>query len=470
MSSNGALNGASSSSSSSTALQRVMRATTALLSRVSWMSRAGLMYDGNRDLWKVFGYKRALTIQDLYVKFRRQDVATRIAVTPADALWTRPPKLSADSTFETAWKDLTKQVPIWDSLNRADISLSFSRFSVIVIGLDDGLPLDQPVRGGRQNKVIYLQPYSELGVEISKWETNPSNPRFGKPLYYQIDLNQTDQSQMGRTMTLPSVSFRVHWSRIIHLADNVIEDEYYGIPRLEPVYNVLDDMLKVTGGSAETYWLTANRGMQVDVDKEMPLDGDDAEALEDEITEYVHGLVRFIKTRGVKIQELGTRVASSKDPFSTCISLLSANTGIPQRMLLGSEAGQLASEQDRANWAERVGERRTKFGEPRALSQTVKRLVDVGALPIPQSLRYVWPEAFILAPLERAQTAAQMARSAANLSRVLTDHPEGGAVREDGSVANEFITVDEARRIVGLGNEARILEETETPDASLPQN
>lgn len=425
-----------------------------LLQRAGLMSRAGVTFDGNRDLYAVFGYSRLLTVQDLYAKYVRQDIAGTIVEAPADALWTRPPLLKSDDAFMAAWKELTAQVDVWNILNRADYTLGFSRFCCLVIGLDDGKALDQPATIG--SKCVYLQPYSELGVQISDYELNPSSPRFGLPLFYQISINETEQGQVGRTITAPRVAFKVHWTRVVHLADQVVEDTVYGRPRLLPVYNLLDDLLKVVGGSAETYWLTANRGMLVNVDKDMKLSESDAANLSDEIEEYIHNLRRIIRGRGIEVTELGARVASSRDPVDTVLTLISATTRIPKRLLTGSEAGQLASEQDRANWAERVDERRKKFGEARVIAPFIARMGAIGALPLPNGLEIEWPSAFILAPLEAGQTAAQRARSAANLSKVLLDHGE------------KFLTTKEARTIVGFTDEKTLLEGDPVTAAPIP--
>lgn len=122
---------------------------------------------------------------------------------------------------------------------------------------------------------------------------------------------------------------------------------------------------------------------------------------------------------------------------------------------MGSEAGQLASEQDRANWAERVGERREKFARTRTLTPFISRMVALGVLPEPGEWSLLWPNAFILGPLEAAQTSAQMARSAANLLKVLVEKPE-------------FIAVDEARQIVGFSDNSSILDDGSDQTTALP--
>lgn len=439
------------------AFQQIVANTTALLGRLSWMANAGLTHDGNRDLWEVFGYSKLITPQELYTKYRRQGIAKTIVEFPADALWSRPPKVTDGGQFDSAWKALLTMHDVWDILRRADYTTGFGRYGIILLGLDDGKDMETPAapagvgRSVGERKITYMQPYSELGVSIIEHENDTKSPRYGKPKFYQINPAASEygtQGSLGSTTVPQQIPFRVHWSRVIHIACDVIEDPSFGIPRLEPVFNDLVDLLKVAGGTAETYWLTSNRGMQVNVDPTMQLSADDLSDLSEELDEYIHNLRRVIRTRGVEVKELGTRVPSSKDAVDTIVSLIAATVRIPKRILFGSEQGSLASEQDRSNWAERVQERRSKFGNPRAIGPLISRLVELGVLPEPDrmKLNFDWPEAFVLAPLERAQTSAQKARSAANLSKVIETHEE------------RLITIEEARNIIGLFDQEIVLD------------
>jgi hypothetical protein len=184
-------------------------------------------------------------------------------------------------------------------------------------------------------------------------------------------------------------------------------------------YNTLDDLLKVTGGSAELYWLTSNRGLHVDIDKEMELDPADEQALSDEIDEYQHQLRRVLRTRGVKVDALGSEVADPRGVFETLLAELAATTSIPQRILIGSEAGQLASEQDRANWADYIERRRKIFAEPYVLKPVLRTLEALQYFPKETADKTVWewPEAFHTSPLEESQIYAAWARAVVNLAR-----------------------------------------------------
>lgn len=394
------------------------------ISRASLFSRLGITHDGKRDLYDVFGYKTNLSYDDYFDKYIRQDIAGRAVDAFPQATWGSAPRLDGTKTFLKAWNNFNNQFQIWNIILRLDRLLGLGQYAVLYLGLNDNRPSDSAPgkpRGGL--KVLYIQPLSEKTAKVKEYETDPKNPRFGLPKIYSLQLEPPKDQAGGVTSQTPIQSRDIHWMRCIHVVEDPLENEVFGVARLQRVYNVLDDLLKVCGGSAETFWITANRGMQADVDKDMSFTNDDAAKLTDEIDEYIHGLRRFIRTRGVKVSALGSDTPDPRGTFDILVTMLSAALGIPKRILLGSEAGQLASEQDRTNWANRIEERRTNFAEPRVIFPLFNRLTDLGILPKGLN-KIIWPSAFRMSPFERSQTAAQKARSAANLAKLFPAPPK----------------------------------------------
>lgn len=439
----------------------------------------GLIGTSARNLYTTFGYTDNVQFEHRFRKYLRQDIAARIVDAPAAALWTNPPEIiSTSDSWNEAWGNLVARHDLYAAIEKADKLAGIGRFSILIIGFNDGNGLEMPVNTARlhknEQKVLFLQVYSEQSVRIESFVRDSSSERFQKPEYYTVQPDAAlavGFDSKGRTGKLGS--FRVHASRVIHIAENTLENDIYGSPRMERVYNVLDDLLKVVGGSAETFWLIANRGLHIDVDKEMELEGDDAAALSDEVDEYEAGLRRVIRTRGVTVKPLGSDRVDPTGVFKVIISCISGATGIPSRILIGSEAGQLASEQDRANWADRIDERRANFGNPVVLHQLIKRLTEVRYFE-PEELIQItiaWPSAFKMSPLEASQTSAQHARSATNFAKAIeTMHTlnqgtpgsegkvdgegnpiPGTAIEEvPGADLGELVTIDEARRFIGL--------------------
>jgi hypothetical protein len=371
--------------------------------------RAGFSFNGKRDLYSVYGYPHTLSSADLLAKYERQDIAQRVVDKPAEGIWVQPPTPTGKGVaqgFKDKFSEVANHADLWTIMYQADRLCAFAPYSVIFLGLP-GRPDSEAPQVRNVEELAYVQAYGADKVVIDSPEMDTSSPRYGLPLFYRL------------ATTTPHPSLRVHHSRIIHMVDRPLMGKTEAIPRLQVLYNLLEDVLKVAGGSAETFWLTANRGMQADIDPELQLSATDADELDNEIEEYQHNLRRFIRTRGVEIKNLGSDVADPSGVFKVLISLLAGATGIPQRILIGAEAGQLASEQDRANWADYVENRRKVFAEPYVLRPLVRKFQEIALLPEnPRAqLEWEWPDAFKQNPLERSQTSAQYARALINMSR-----------------------------------------------------
>lgn len=455
--------------------------TSDLLRRAGLASLFSGAYGGKRDYNAVFGYPDVLDVVQMWEMYHRGGIANRIIHAYPDAVWARPPELYVEGNpdWVANWNVFVRQTKLWDALRKADILAGMGRFSVVLVGTTNGNLL-MPLRKGAT--ITYLQPYSEMNVQISVWETDPTSPRFGMPLFYTIYPNKNRTMLERNTASFAPVasSFKVHYSRIWHIVHGSLESPVFGVPRFAPVWNYLLDMIKIVGSSAESYWMTAYQGIHANIDSEMDMLEDDASDLSDEIDEYQHGLRRFIRTRGVDIKTLGSKVADPKGAFDVVLTLISGATGIPKRILIGSEAGQLASAQDKGNWAERVEEERATFAEPDVILPILQWLNDYGVMDVPiDDVQFLWPEAYRMSPLERGQTAAQTARTATNLQKAMapvvitpgspgtpdTTDPVTGEVTPGTPATPDItgealITRDEARKIIGLSTDQQALENT----------
>ncbi len=440
----------------------VMRALSGLISRLQLANRAGLQFGGKRDLYNIFGYRKNLTNEDFLAKYVRQDICSRIIDAPPDATWSNPPAIEAEAGIVTAWDELVEKHDIWGVLNRVDRLSRLNHFSILLFGFDDSGNLTRPVK--KATDLLYVRAIGSRQIQSVKFNSNQRSPRFGLPEEYKIHFDDPSL----KTITSGSITVEglkditIHQSRAVHVVEKPLEDTVFGIPIIEKVYNLLDDLLKVGGGTSEIYWLAATRGMQADIDKDMDIDPADAAALSDEIEEYQHQLRRFIRTRGVKLDVLETTTPDPSESFDMLIGLLSGTTGIPRRILLGSEAGELASAQDRANWAERIEERRRLFSEPRVLKPVMELMQSVGLVPEGE-VKWDWPSAFIQNPLEIGQTMAQTARAIGNISR-----------QTGNKQPMQLTSRTEAREIIGLDGdlaESDIIEiepESQVPRPGVP--
>ena len=166
----------------------------------------------------------------------------------------------------------------------------------------------------------------------------------------------------------------------------------------------------MAGGGAEAFWRRADAGIQFDLDPTLEVDEPAKEAMKKQIEAYEHDLQRMLTTRGVKIKQMGSDVADFSNSVNSIISLISAGTGIPQRVLMGSEQAKLASKMDRSNWDERVEDRRKDYAAPHVVRPFIDRMIDLGVLPKPKDgYDVLWTLVRVLDDEQRAQIAGQWA-------------------------------------------------------------
>lgn len=391
-------------------------AVEAMLDRLRLAQHLGQQFDGKRDVYDALGYARKISYAHYLAKYLRQDIAGRIVDLPAKDTWRKPPIIS-DSMSSTGENQptsgfiqgvqwLIQKRRLWHYLARIDRLAGIGRFGVLIIGARGTASLSSALpRMSRPEDVLYFSPYAEGSVEVTAFVCDPTSARFGLPETYRVALGEGLSSET------------VHWSRVIHVADDLLEDEVFGQPRMQRAFNLLDDLLKIVGGGAEATWKNMDKGLHADVRDGFD-DPDDEKTLSEEIDEYQHGLRRFLRTRGMNIQALGSDVVDPTGLFNAIIGLVAAASDIPQRILVGSERGQLASSQDAAQWAGQIAERQRNFAEPQVLRALLDRLIEYGALPEPEGGQFAveWPSLSELTDLERAELATKYAQAAAVIS------------------------------------------------------
>ena len=389
-----------------------------LFDRLQLSASLGQQFGGDRDMYEILGYPLMMGFADYLGKYTRQDVAGKVVDLPAIDTWRKPAiiedgKSSTEqddpiSPFVRDLKAIINKRRLWHYLQRADRLSGIGRYGVLLIGVRGDIPMNQEIPAGAlkgAGDVIYLSVFSESSAAIKSLDQDPKSERFGLPLAYDVKFTSGSPAQ------------EVHWSRCIHLAEDLMEDEVYGRPRLERVYNLLEDLLKIVGGGAEATWKVMDQGMQANIQEGYTGESQTLDDLEEEIDEYLHGLRRFIRTQGVDIKQLGSQVVDPSGLFNIIISLVSAASGIPQRILIGSERGELASSQDAANWAGIIRARQTQFAEPMVLRPLIDRLITFGALAKPEGGYTVdWPSLFEMSDTQRSEVALNYSQAIAGIA------------------------------------------------------
>lgn len=376
--------------------------TRAMLSKLH-----GQHFDGARDLYEVCGYPRVLQPADFEEIYRRGDIGARIIDAFPDATWREAPiiKAASDKTGEGAFKKavdaLAEEVNLWYAFKRLDLLTGMGHYGVLLIGMAGAEPLDTEVKG-KNHKVIYLAPHSERTADVTWWENNPTSPRYGKPLIYNITtgVGRTGHGGGERRIT-------VHHSRVIHVAEKALDDVAIGQPRLERTWNRLMDIDKTLGGSAEVYWQNAALIRAWVAAPDVEWDPAEQKDMEAQLEELMHGLRRDVRLRGVEPKPVSGTPQDPTGVFDKLIEVVAGAHGIPKRILVGSERGELSSEQDEVNWASRIQERRQQYADPLVIRPFIDRCIEYGILKAPEGGKYIieWPGADGLGAQSKAEIA-----------------------------------------------------------------
>lgn len=400
---------------------------SALVTRGQFANQVGLQFGTTRDLYNVLGYARDITLQKYYQRYRRDGIASRIITALPQATWRNTPTVRAvgdlegKEEFTKKFAELDRKTSVFQTLARMDKLSGIGRYGVLLIGLRASGPLEDQVTTRRSRDVedvMYYSTFMEESATIKTLGADPTKSTFGQPLSYQLKLfGVQNNSEIPGS---PTELRNVHHSRTLHIAEGTEEDSIFGTPRLEAVYNYLDDLDKIIGGTGEAFWRVIDRGMQFDIDKDANMSDEDAATFTDEIEDYVHGLKRYIRTQGIKTTVLGSDAPDPTGAAVAVLGLIAGTTGIPQRVLTGSERGQLASNQDERNFNARARERQTLFAEPSILIPFVDRMIAYKVLPaVPYEI--IWPDLSTLTDKEKADVAARRAQAAGNIVKIGPD-------------------------------------------------
>jgi len=384
---------------------------SALVSRAVLAGRLGQQFGGDRDMYQALGYPLIIEYKDYFARYTRQDIAKAIIDRPVKVTWRGDVEIiesddDKETALEKAWKELDEALGLKSRFVRLDKLSGIGTYGILLLGLDDVKNKEdfiKPVFGG-QRKLLYVKPFGQDNATITAWESDTNNPRYAQPVKYDIVITDSGSNV--------SSQISVHHSRVIHVADEILENETEGAPRLECVYNRLMDLEKVVGGDAEMFWRSARPGFEGKVDKDFQMTPKMIEDLKEQLDEYEHNLRRFLINEGVDINALIQQIADPKNHVDIQIQMIAAVKGIPKRILTGSERGELSSSQDKEEWMSFVQLRREEYAEPKIIRPFVDRCIEYKVLPKPaESYSVKWQDLF--APSEKERVEIGKGRSTA---------------------------------------------------------
>lgn len=375
-----------------------------IMQRAALAGKLGVSYGGKRNIYEALGYPDIINYEDYTSRYLRQDIAAAIINRPAEATWRGPVYVTEnqdeETQFEKQYKALENDLGLKAKFQRVDKLSGLGTHAILYLGLSD-IKMKQdaakPISQG-QKKLLYIKPFGEGSAEIKTYDRNPSSPRYGMPETYQLHVSLPGSNAFDTIIA--------HHSRCIHITRELLESEIEGIPSLKRVYNRLMDIEKLVGGSAEMFWRGARPGLKAQAHEGYEMSPDVEKDLKEQLTKFDHDLERFLTVQGTDVETMSPQVSDPSSHLDIQLQMISAFTGIPKRMLTGSERGELASSQDREAWLEMIQGRREEFAETKIVRPFVDKLVELGILPEPSEEYGIhWMDLFASSAKEKAEVA-----------------------------------------------------------------
>lgn len=445
--------------------------TNAYMLRSQLLSK---LIDPRRNYDAECGYPTIIDPMSYRNVYDRQGLGTRVVAAYPEESWALDPEVYEDddpatkTEFEGVLGKLITKRNLWHHLHRADELSGIGHFGVMLLGFDDGGELNTPVRDGvgdldydqppaTELRLNYIRHFDHSLARITQLETDKKNPRYGQPVMYELTFADVRNGEIQSGSVAETVnSTSVHWSRVVHLADNRKSSETFGMPRMQCVFNQLLDVKKMLGGSAEMFWKGGFPGFAFESTPNLNDLGADvtlnAADLRQQMDAYQNGLQRYFALLGVQVKSLAPQTVPPTGHLDEQYKAIAIAIGMPMRILMGSEQAQLASGQDSMAWNRRLGRRRDKYIGPLVIRPFIDRLIWAGVLPPPADMEYKidWPDLSSPTDTDKAQIAATR-------TTALATYVSGGveSLVPPLEYLTQFIglTVDEAEKILQAAGE-----------------
>lgn len=426
--------------------------------------------------YRDFGFPESLSFHQLYAMYSRNGIASAGVDKTAQKTWQDMPYLleqerdgsqkgtTKETTLEKAIRQRFDDLRLWARLADADTQSLVGAYSALILRFADSKPFAQPVdrvQGGLDGLVEVI-PAWEGQIEISEWDTDQASPTFGQPMMFQFNESAVGNQKQPRQI-------QVHPDRVIIWSrDGTVN----GRSALEPGFNDLMTMEKISGAGGEGFWKNAKGAPVLQWDKDAKPEQmakamgvsttDLVDKMNDQVADWQKGFDQLLMLQGMEAKTLGVTLPSPEHFFAIALQSFAASMSIPLKILVGSQTGERASTEDAAEWAKTIMSRRSTQTVPNIMS-LVNRLERVGIIP-ENDWHLDWTDLTEASMGEKIERAGKMA----DINTKLKDSGEWGFTPEEiRSVAGyeplsdaekviDDTTEDETRAAAGLPTEEQV--------------
>lgn len=389
--------------------------------------------------WDEYGYPDEVTFAQCYTMWRRGGIAHGAIERLIDRCWSEDPYLlqgteAADDRKETPLEAQTRKyadaIGLWTHFGDADRRRLVGGCSALI--LEAPGKWSEPVRRGA---VTAVKPVWRNQLRAMKRE--PVTDRVLMWQYIPLD---------GRSMVY------VHPDRVFLLGD--WDDP---LSFIEPAYNALLNIDKITGGAGEGFLKNAARQLALEFGEGSNLQtlatsmGRQPEEVGDLLNDMAKdlnvGIDALFAVTGGKVNPIVAQMPDAEQPFTINLQVAASAWRIPLKILIGNQTGERASTEDTRDFNALCQSRNVHVIYPE-IKLFFKHLERIKAIP-------ALPEEFSIGgPDLTEQTTAEKLQNSKTLSEINKNGEAGGPI----------FTAEEIRTTAGYDARAAIPQGQEAPE------
>ena len=373
------------------------------------------------DHYADFGYPQDVDFLKAYRAYTRNGIANAAVEKTVGKTWEDNPFLQEfqrdgtvkgsveETQLEAKIRQRFEDLRLWQRLAETDRRSLVGSYSGAILRLADDKRFEESVDtvpGGLEG-LVEIIPAWEGQLEVAEYETDEAHPNYGQPSMFQFNEAAVDGGKQPR-------SFRVHPDRVIVWSrDGTVN----GRSLLEPGYNDLVTLEKISGAGGEGFWKNAKSAPVLEVDKEadpkrmadaMGIEPEDmADAMDDQVTAWQKGFDSLLMLQGIQAKTLSVSLPSPEHFFAVALQGFAASVLMPVKILVGSQTGERASTEDAAEWSKTAMSRRRSQTMPNIM-ELVNRLERFRILP-EKDWFLSWSDLTEASMIEKIERADKMA-------------------------------------------------------------
>ncbi|WP_420478244.1 anti-CBASS protein Acb1 family protein [Brevundimonas sp. FT23028] len=339
-----------------------------------------------------FGYPEQVTFDLAYQAYTRNGIGAAGVNKTVEKTWQDAPWLQefarddGDDTPETKLekeiRDRFAELRVWQQLAEAERRGLVGAYSGVILRLADGKQFREPVKRvpGGLSGLVEVIPAWEGQLKVSQWDTDERSATYGQPKMFSFNEAAVGDAVQPRTL-------EIHPDRIVIWSK---DGSVNGRSLLEPGYNDLLTLEKISGAGGEGFWKNAKSGLSLEIDKDAKIEdmaramGVQPEEVVDRMDEQVEsfnkGFDKSILLQGITAKPMQVTLPSPEHFWAAPLQSFAASISMPMKILVGSQSGERASTEDAAEWNKTAMSRRTGFTIPNIMT-FVRRLVRFSILP-----------------------------------------------------------------------------------------